>query len=76
MATSTNKLAFIPTELNAFTYLKNKQVKQGKIINSASKWIVILLIWNLLITGFLIYDRVEHTPPALEALTKYELLED
>jgi uncharacterized membrane protein len=77
MTTAINKkLAFIPTELNAFAYLKNKQIKQGKTINSTSKWLVILLIWNVLITGFLIYDRIEHLTPELEAITNYELLED
>ena len=77
MTTAQNKkLAFIPTELNAFAYLKNKQIKQDKVINSASKWLVILLIWNVLITGFLILDRIEHLTPELEVIQNYELLED
>ena len=53
MTTATNKkLAFIPTELNIFTYLKHEQIKQQKTINSLCKWLVILLLWCTALTIF------------------------
>lgn len=71
-----SNITYIPTELNAFTYLKYHQKKQSKTLSSYCMWLVALLIWNLLITGFLILDRVEHLTPELEVIQNYELLED
>lgn len=47
-----NKIKFIPTELNAFTYLKHKYTKQQKTIKSLCKWLVILLMWCTALTIF------------------------
>lgn len=47
-----NKIKFIPTPLNAFTYLEHKYTKQQKTINSLCKWLVIFLIWCAALTIF------------------------
>ena len=60
MTTAQNKkLAFIPTELNAFTYLKNGIKHQDRIINNTSKWIIILLLWCITLSGVMIYNSIQ-----------------
>ena len=60
MTIATNKkLAFIPTELNAFTYLKHKYTKQQKTIKSLCKWLVILLIWCTTLTGYIVCGHIQ-----------------
>ena len=60
MTTAQNKkLTFIPTELNAFTYLKNRIKHQDRIINNASKWIIILLLWCITLSGVMIYNSIQ-----------------
>ena len=54
-----NKIKFIPTELNAFTYLKHKHTKQQKIIDSLCKWLVILLLWCTALTGYTVYEHIQ-----------------
>lgn len=59
-----NKIKFIPTELNAFTYLKHKYTKQQKIIKSLCKWLVILLLWCTaltIFTGYKCYQEQQET---------------
>lgn len=62
--TINNKIKFIPTELNAFTYLKHKYTKQQKTIKSLCKWLVILLIWCAaltIFTGYKYYQEQQET---------------
>ena len=52
--TINNKIKYLPTELNYFTHLNKKLQRHREIINVSRIMILILLVWNLLITTALI----------------------
>lgn len=49
-----NNIRHIPTELNYFTHINKKLQRHREVINVSRIMILILLVWNLLITTALI----------------------
>lgn len=75
MTTSTNKkINYIPTELNYINYSFNKLKQHTTAINISRQLIILLLLWNTALTGFIMYNNMTANQP--EELEVIENIQD
>lgn len=61
--TTQNNIKHIPTELNFYYIINNKLKRHREVINISRIMILILLVWNLLITTALIIPAIKSPIP-------------
>lgn len=58
-----NNIKHIPTELNFYHIINNKLKKHREVINISRIMILLLIVWNLLITTALIIPAIKSPIP-------------